>query len=205
MGRSTEFPEGDRAQRSKVSPEELRREQDLHDFSQLHPTLTVEQIREWCASGELAASFPTLPELFSALSDAEIREWCEGGEHHRSPIPSLELPPNPGLLLRQGRALVAEDPEFMARYPEVYKLLFSPPHPESRREINELYLPSFGVYVARSAPERRVREGRRVDRRTRTPRHPSPRRRDPSIRVSCRSTPLRCGVCCWPSWAGKST
>jgi hypothetical protein len=66
--------------------------------------------------------------------------------------PSLELPPNPGLLLRQVRALVAEDPEFMARYPEVYNLLFSPPHPESRREIKELYLPSFGVYIARSAP-----------------------------------------------------
>jgi len=110
MGRSAEYPDGDRARRLGVSPEDLRRER-------------------------------------------------EGGEHHRGHIPSLGLPPNQGLLLRQARALVAGDPEFMARYPELYKLLFSPPHPESRREINELYLPSFGVYVALSAPETRVLEG----------------------------------------------
>lgn len=205
MGRSTAYPDGDRARRLSVSPEDLRRGRELHDFSELHPILAVEQIREWCASGELAASFPTLPELFSSMSDAEIREWCESGEHHRGPIPSLELPPNPGLLLRQVRALVAEDPEFMARYPEVYKLLFSPPHPESRGEINGLYLPSFGVYVARSAPESRVLEGESggpADAYSATPYAPQTR---PIDQDSCRSTPLRCGVCCRPSRAGKNT
>jgi hypothetical protein len=83
MGRSTAYPDGDRARRLSVSPEDLRRGRELHDFSELHPILAVEQIREWCASGELAASFPTLPELFSSMSDAEIRQWCEGGERSR--------------------------------------------------------------------------------------------------------------------------
>ncbi len=135
MGRSAEHTDKEMARLLGVSDQELRRDRELYEFSQLHPTLTVEQIREWCASGELAARFPTLPELFSSMSDAEIREWCEGGEHSKvyslenadqpdrarslppdeseescesgehnwGPIPSLELPPNPGLRLRQVR------------------------------------------------------------------------------------------------------
>jgi hypothetical protein len=184
MGRSTAYPDGDRARRLSVSPEDLRRGRELHDFSELHPILAVEQIREWCASGELAASFPTLPELFSSMSDAEIREWCESGEHHRGPIPSPELPPNPGLLLRQGRALVAEDPEFMARYPEVYKLLFSPPAPgEQGGDQRALPALVWGVRRPQRSGEQGAGGGSRVGRRTRTPRRPTPRRRDPSIMI----------------------
>lgn len=167
-----------------VSAEQLRRERELYDFSQQHSRLTVEQIREWCANGELVAHFPTLPELFSSMSDAEIREWCEGsrglkeylldnsglpdsywvvpsdeiaesreaGEYHRGPIPPLELPPDPGLKLRQLRSLLAGEREFRIRYPDAYRVLFASPHPESRRDIGGLRLPSFGSHVARNAP-----------------------------------------------------
>jgi hypothetical protein len=160
------------ARRSKVSPEELRRERELHDFSRLHPTLTVEQIRQWCASGELAASFPTLPELFSSMSDAELREWCEGGEYHRGPIPSLELPPNPGLLLRQVRALVDGDPEFMARYPDVYKLLFSPRTRRAGGRSRSSTCPRSGCTSPSALPRPGCLRERGAGRRTRTPWRP---------------------------------
>jgi hypothetical protein len=172
MEQSTEHPNGDKARRSGVSREDLRREQELHDFSRLHPTLTVEQIREWCASGELATRFPTLPELFSSMSDAEIREWCESGEQHRGPIPSLGLPPNPGLQLRQARAMVAGDPEFMARYPELYRLLFSPRTRRAGGRSTSSTCPRSGCTSPSALPRPGCLRGSRAGRRTRTPWRP---------------------------------
>ncbi len=133
------------ARRLGVASAILRRDRELYDLSHAHLGLTVEQIREWCENGELATKFPSLPELFSAMSDAEIKEWCEGGEqvegylienadlpdsywglpedevqelrehggehgeYHRGPIPSLELPLDPGLKLRQLRAMLGDE------------------------------------------------------------------------------------------------
>jgi hypothetical protein len=121
------------------------------------------EIREWCEGGERSKEYllenADLPDCAWGLPTDELEELRESGEYHRGPIPAPDLPPDPGLKLRQLQALLEGEVEFETRWPEAYRVLYSSPHPNSERDVQGLYLPSFGCRIARSAPQTGTPEG----------------------------------------------
>jgi len=95
-------------------------------------------------------NYPALSQLFANMSAKEVENFFRfGGTQVWS---SLKLPESPGLRLRQLRSLMFKEWEFYARYPEAARLLYVPPHPEGKRELTGLPLPSFGIRILRNDP-----------------------------------------------------
>jgi hypothetical protein len=131
---------------------------------ELFSAMTDAEIKEWCEGGELVEEYlgenADLPDSYWGLPEEEVQELREHGKYHRGSIPSPGLPPDPGLKLRQLRALLADEIEFRTRYPEAYRLLFASSHPDERKDIGGLYLPTFGCRIAFSAPHSGALEDR---------------------------------------------
>ncbi len=94
--------------------------------------------------------YPALSELLFDMSDKEVENFFRFGAIQR--WSSFKLPEKPGLVLRQLRSLMWKEFEFHARHPEAARLLYAPPHPEGRREVTGLPLPSFGIRILRHNP-----------------------------------------------------
>ncbi len=100
----------------------------------------------------------------------ELEELRGHGELHRVSIPAPDLPPDLGLKLRQLQALLAEDPEFRTRHPEAYRVLFAPPHPNSKRDTEGYTCRPSNATSPAAPPRPARRRSGGARRRTCTPR-----------------------------------
>jgi hypothetical protein len=135
------------AKRYGISPERLRAGLEAEELFASRPELSVSAMRELGRNGELAENYPNFANLIPNLSDGEINRWREN--RYSLQLLHVEELPNAGARLRQLRQLLAEEDEFRTRYPAAYRVLQGDMAGASK--MSSLYLPSFGVRLARYA------------------------------------------------------
>ena len=130
-----------------TSLERLRAGLEAEELFASRPELSVCAIRELSSNGELAESYPNLANLIPNLSDGEINRCRENG--YSLQLLHAKAWPDAGARLRQLRQLLAVEDEFRTRYPAAYRVLQGDMAGASK--TSSLYLPSFGVRLARYA------------------------------------------------------
>jgi hypothetical protein len=108
----------------------------------------VAKVRDRFERGKTDGRFPALSDHLSNFSAKEQETFFKTGDIEAI-IRNL-VPSDAGVRFRQIRALLRDEPEFITRYPEAYRILLA--HTATSREWGGLPLPSFGVTILRHEP-----------------------------------------------------